>query len=64
MRSSEKWRVLVGHWTVKLGRQNGTVPLTKMQLCEYENQFWKLLLGLVIIMPSLIVQWPARIFHF
>ena len=39
MHSRQKWKILAGHWTIKLGRQNGkTTPLAKVQLCEYENQ--------------------------
>ena len=41
-----------------------TAPLAKVQLYEYENQTLKLLLQPAVCLPSLIVQWPARILHF
>ena len=39
MHSSLKWKIIAGHWTIKLGRQNGRLlQLDKVQLCEYEKQ--------------------------
>ena len=35
---SEAKKVLVGHLRIELGRQNGTVPLAIVQLCEYQKQ--------------------------
>ena len=42
------------------GQLTWTAPLVKVQLCEYENQILKVF----VAATSLIVQWPARIFHF
>ena len=41
----------------------GTAPLATVQLCEYEDQTLEALWP-AVCMPSLIVQWPARIVHF
>ena len=41
-----------------------TAILAKVQLYEYKTKLWKLLLRPAVqCMPSLAVQWPARIFH-
>ena len=33
MRSSEKWTILAGHWTIKLGRQNGRLLHWRKSSC-------------------------------
>ena len=39
MHRSEKWKILVGHWTIKPWQTEWkTAPLAKVQLYEYENQ--------------------------
>ena len=39
MRSSNKWNILAGHWTINLGKQNGRLlHWAKVQMCEYEKQ--------------------------
>ena len=65
MRSRQKWQILAGHWTIKLGRQNGKLfHWPKFSCVSKEVKLWKPLLRPAVCKPSLIVQWPARIFHF
>ena len=39
-------------------------PMAKVKLLSMKTKLWKLLLWPAVHMPSLIVQWPVRIFHF
>ena len=52
MRSRLKWNLLAEHYCY----------IGQVQLCEYGNQTLEAFVA--ASMPSLIVQWPARIFHF
>ena len=46
MRSSEKWTILAGLWTIKLGRQNGRLLHWRNCSCVSTNtKHWKLLLA-------------------
>ena len=46
MRSSEKRTILAGHWTIKLGRQNGKLlHWPKCSSVSTKTTLWKLLLG-------------------
>ena len=45
MHSSEKWNILMGHWTITLGRQNGRLVHWPRCSCVGTNtKHWKLLL--------------------
>ena len=55
-----KWKILAGHWTIKLdiqtaGRQTLVFVLTQLNFGQWSS--------LPLCLPNLIVQWPARIFH-
>ena len=43
MRSSNKWKILAGHWTIKPGRQNGRLLHWPKRSCT-KTKLWKLLL--------------------
>ena len=63
MRSSEKLKILAGHWTIQLSRQNGRLfHWPKCSCMSTKTKRWKLLLQPDVCMSSLIVQWPARVF--
>ena len=65
MRSSYKWNIPAGHWTIKLGRQKGRLlHWPKCSCVSTKTKLWKLLLRPAVCIPSLIVQWPARSYHF
>ena len=57
-------KILAGHWTIKVGRQNGGLfHWPKCSCVSTKTKHWKLLLLPAICMRSLIIQWPARISH-
>ena len=61
MRSSNKWKILVGHWTLIVGRQNARLlHWPKCSCVSRKIKLWKLLLRPAVCMSSFIVQWPAR----
>ena len=46
MRSSEKWTILAGLWTIKLGKQNGRLFHWPKRSCvSTKTKHWKLLLA-------------------
>ena len=62
---AQKRNILASHWTVQLGRQDGRLLHWPQCSCvSMKTKLWKLLLWPVVCMPSLIVQWPARMFTF
>ena len=65
MCSNWKWEILAGHQTIKLGLQmaghNKSFQSLVFVLTQLHSSQWS---SLPFSMPSLIVQWPARIFCF
>ena len=55
MHSTSKWNTLMGHWKVKLSRQNGRLlHWPKCSCMSTETKLWKLLLQPAVCMPYIV----------
>ena len=62
---AKRKNILTGHWTIKLAKETAGPNKSFQTLFFVRRQLhldqWS---SLPFCLPSLIVQWPARIFHF
>ena len=65
MRSSNKWKIPAGHWTIKLGRQNGRLlHWPKCSCVSTKTKLWKLLLQPTVRTSSWLWCGPPELFTF